>query len=107
VSLYYEDMRTFLHQSDLGFHINAFQLVTRHFDTRDALILRIASTQFDSARDRFEAKIVELFHLARPMFAQAVEQNVIHPLAIEWATPSDIEINARTGKLRRVIDQRR
>jgi phenylacetate-CoA ligase len=38
VSLYYEDMRSILGKADLGFHINAFQLVARHFERRDALI---------------------------------------------------------------------
>jgi len=107
VSLYYEDMRAFLANCDLGFHINAFQLITRHFDTKDALILRIATSQIEFDPKFLEANIVELFNLARPMFAEAAQEKIIHPLCVEWVAAKDIEINARTGKLRRVIDQRR
>jgi len=107
VSLYYDDMRAFLGKADLGFGINAFQLVTRHFDTRDSLILKIATSQTGLDHKSLEDKIIELFNLERPMFAQAAAQKIIHPLSIEWAGTSDIEINPRTGKLRRVIDQRR
>jgi phenylacetate-CoA ligase len=107
VSLYYEDMRAFLDKANIGFRINAFQLVTRHYDTRDALVLKIATSETALDRGKIEEQIVALFSNERPMFAQAAAQNIIHPLVIEWAGPSDIEINARTGKLRRVIDQRR
>jgi phenylacetate-CoA ligase len=107
VSLYYEDMRSFLGRADLGFHINAFQLITRHFDTKDALILKISTPDTELDRKQLESSIYELFHLERPMFAQAAAQKIIHPLAIEWVESNDIEINTRTGKLRRVIDQRR
>jgi phenylacetate-CoA ligase len=110
--LYYEDVRAFLATADWGFEINAFQLLLQHFDTRDALILRIATSQSELDRmqldrQQLEAQIVSLFNVARPLFAQALEQNMIHPLSVEWVAPGDIEINARTGKLRRVIDQRR
>jgi len=107
VSLYYDDMRAFLDKANVGFRINAFQLVTKHFDTRDALILKIATTESDLDCRKIEDTLIEMFNLERPMFAQAAEQKIIHPLTIEWSAPGEIEINARTGKLRRVIDQRR
>jgi phenylacetate-CoA ligase len=107
VSLYYEDMRSFLDKANVGLQINAFQLITRHFDTRDALILKVATSDTDVDLAKVEKSLVQLFNLERPMFAEAAEQKKIHPLSIEWAKASDIEINKRTGKLRRVIDQRR
>jgi phenylacetate-CoA ligase len=107
VSLYYEDMRSFLDKANVGLQINAFQLITRHFDTRDALVLKVATSDTDVDLAKVEKSLVQLFNLERPMFAEAAEQKKIHPLSIEWAKASDIEINKRTGKLRRVIDQRR
>jgi phenylacetate-CoA ligase len=107
VSLYYDDMRAFLDKAELGLQINAFQLITRHFDTRDALILKLATSNTDIDFTAIERNLVQMFHLERPMFAEAAKQKKIHPLSVEWAKASEIEVNSRTGKLRRVIDQRR
>jgi phenylacetate-CoA ligase len=30
----------------------------------------------------------------------------VHPLAVEWARHRDLAVNARTGKLVRVLDER-
>ncbi|HEY9718280.1 MAG TPA: hypothetical protein V6C69_12480, partial [Trichormus sp.] len=106
VSVYYEDVQTFLSESDLGIDITTFQLVIKHFEMKDVLTLKIALADGISTRTEAESKIAALFNQARPMFAQAVEQQIIHPLSIEWATAENIEINQRTGKMRRVIDQR-
>jgi phenylacetate-CoA ligase len=106
VSVYYEDMRAVLSRLDLDFQITAFQLVVRHFDLKDSLTVRIATrTQEVPSRD-IEERIISQFGTARAMFAEAVADNKIHPLAIEWSDPSQVEINSRTGKLKRVIDQR-
>jgi phenylacetate-CoA ligase len=106
VSIYYEDVQTFLSESKLDIDITTFQLVIKHFDMKDALTLKIAIANGVCAHSEAESKIAALFNQARPMFAQAVEQTIIHPLSIEWATADNIEINQRTGKMRRVIDQR-
>jgi len=107
VSVYFEDMRSFLDKADLsGLQITAFQLITRHFELKDSLTLRLATPDGDIDTAQVAKRISSLFDIERPMFAQAAAKKIIHPLMIEWAAPTEIEINARTGKLRRVIDQR-
>ena len=105
VSIYYEDMRTMLESLNLGVQLIGFQIVMRHFDAKDALILKIASAD---SRDYTELSetIRQRLHRERPMFARAVDDRIIHPLSIEWAGAADVLINPRSGKLRRVIDQR-
>ncbi len=106
VSVYYEDMRAFLESSNLSFQITGFQLIIKHFDLKDALILRIASPDKHAVSKEIEDSIASEFGAARVMFAEAIRDDKIHPLIIEWADPSEVQINSRTGKLRRVIDQR-
>ncbi len=106
VSVYYEDMRAFLDALKLDFQITGFQLLIKHFDLKDALILRIASPERATVSKESADNIAREFGKARVMFAEAIRDNKIHPLLIEWADPSEVEINSRTGKLKRVIDQR-
>ncbi|MBX9719956.1 MAG: AMP-binding protein, partial [Candidatus Obscuribacterales bacterium] len=106
VSVYYEDMRAFLESSNLSFQVTGFQLIIKHFEFKDALILRIASPERHIVSKDIEELIAAEFGAARVMFAEAIRDEKIHPLIIEWADPSEVEINSRTGKLRRVIDQR-
>lgn len=106
VSVYYEDMRDFLANLDLGIPIASFQLVIKHFELKDALTVRIVSSTKDK-HHHLSTTIAQQFGVARKMFAEAVTDKKIHPLLVEWIEPSEVEINARTGKLKRVIDQRR
>lgn len=106
VSVYYEDMRAFLEGLDMDLQITGFQLIIRHFEMKDALVVRIASPHSAKRTAELDAEITRLFGAERKMFAEAAAENKIHPLFIEWTDPSDVEINSRTGKLRRVIDQR-
>jgi phenylacetate-CoA ligase len=107
VSVYYDDMREFLAKLDIGIPIASFQLVIKHFDLKDCLTVRIATSGRSAINQFLSSTIAEKFGVARKMFAEAVADNKIHPLSIEWIDPSDVEINARTGKLKRVIDHRR
>lgn len=106
VSVYYEDMRAFLASLDLQVQITGFQLIIRHHDRKDALTVRIATPDRNSASEDIEKIIAHEFGLQRQMFAEAIADNKIHPMSIEWVDPDEIEINSRTGKLRRVIDRR-
>ena len=106
VSVYYEDMRSFLESMQLKFQISSFQLLISHFELKDALTLRIASPDVPANKSEIEYSLARKFGVERQMFAQAIADNKIHPLIIEWTVPSALEINERTGKLRRVIDKR-
>jgi phenylacetate-CoA ligase len=106
VSVYYEDMRAFLSGLQLPLQITAFQLLIQHHDRKDAMTVRIATPDRQYISEELESKIAHEFGLQRQMFAEAIVDNKIHPLSIEWIDPDEIDINSRTGKLRRVIDKR-
>jgi phenylacetate-CoA ligase len=106
VSVYYEDMRAFLVALSLRLQIIGFQLLIKHHDKKDELTVRLAIPDPAHGNSELNAKIATEFGLQRTMFAEAVRDNKIHPLSIEWIEPDQLEINSRTGKLRRVIDQR-
>lgn len=40
------------------------------------------------------------------MYADLLQQQLVHPLQVEWVDASALVINPRTGKLKRVLDQR-
>jgi phenylacetate-CoA ligase len=42
----------------------------------------------------------------RPMFNDLLRDGLVHPLAIEWVEHGDLIVNPRTGKLRRIVDNR-
>ncbi len=133
LSVYYEDMREIIAAANTGVPITAFQLVVRHSNKKDGLIVRMAilpedlqdralgsqesrgkvqesresSGRASKKLDKAWKKILNLFNQERSAYLQAVERDLIYPMAVEWTTSDQMEINLRTGKLKRVIDQRR
>ena len=103
VSVYYEDMRAVLASLDVKY---AFQLLISHYELKDALTVRLSTPGRPFNSKQIEDAISEKFGEERRMFAEAAADNKIHPLRFEWVAQSALEINARTGKLRRVIDKR-
>lgn len=106
VSIYYEDMRAFLAGLKLPLQVTAFQLLIRHHERMDELTLRIATPDQQHTSADLVRRVAYEFGVQRQMFAEAIRDKKIHPLVIEWIVPDEIEINSRTGKLRRVIDKR-
>ena len=108
ISLYYEDVRQVLE----SFSCSDYQLVLEHHDSRDGIILRIASPTLgkhraqDNARRELRAQIIEALYRARPLFPQLVAEGKVHAPVIEFVAHSALQCNHRTGKLRRIIDQR-
>lgn len=106
VSVYYEDMRAFLDGLNLEFQVTGFQLCISHSELKDQLTVRIACPNKPVDSGSLDEFIANAFGKERKMFAEAAADNKIHNLKIEWVEPSAFEINPRTGKLRRVIDNR-
>ena len=105
-TLYIEDVRRVLagFREQLG--VSDFQLLVEHAEQRDRLVLRIASDAQAAAREAAAPRLIAALHAERPMLGELLDQAMIHPLAIEWAPLGALEINPRSGKLRRVIDRR-
>ena len=62
----------------------------------------------DSMRLAVEAsRIRKAFEDERPMFRDSAQSGIIHGLAVQWVSPEELIVNSRTGKLKRVIDERK
>ncbi|MER7987950.1 phenylacetate--CoA ligase family protein [Streptomyces noursei] len=114
VSLYTQDVHDLVRAADPTGQVLGTQLVVRRWDGRDGLVLRLAVAGDPTTGDDGDAR--DLGHLAaaiakeilaaRPMYAAEVDAARIHPLAVEWVRHDELVVNARTGKLMRVIDER-
>lgn len=106
MTLNYDDIHVILegHHQTIG--VAGFQLVVTHQDRRDLLTLRIAAGQDREVLAPLTESIRAAVYLERPMFNDLLRDGLVHPLAIEWVQPCDLIVNQRTGKLRRVVDNR-
>ncbi|MFE6685639.1 phenylacetate--CoA ligase family protein [Streptomyces sp. NPDC057743] len=120
VSLYTQDVHDLVRAADPTGRVIGTQLVVRRWDGRDGLVLRLAvdggprlnapvaagNNAEPSELAHLAAAIAKEIDAARPMYADEVDAGRIHPLAVEWVRHDELVVNARTGKLLRVIDER-
>lgn len=106
MSLYYDDARAALAPFAEALRIAGCQMVIRHRELKDELVLRIGAAADAADCTAAEPAITERLYHERHLFPDLVSGDKIWPLAFEWTAPSALAINARTGKLRRVIDER-
>lgn len=103
-TVYYEDISALLSHSHSGFNVKGFQLITKHFQNKDQLVIKVATTSRDTAemehlKSRIEAE--------RSFLKELAHEKQIHPLKIEFVDITELETNPRTGKLKRLIDERK
>jgi phenylacetate-CoA ligase len=106
VKLYVADVRAAIERHRSRLKIGDFQLIVIHRARRDGLIARLSSANSPNKLRAFSPRIVADIHRVRPLYEQFVREGKIHPIAIEWVGAGELEVNARSGKLRRVIDRR-
>ncbi|MEZ0091858.1 phenylacetate--CoA ligase family protein [Streptacidiphilus sp. EB129] len=109
VTVYLEDLRAVVERADQQRQVGDLQVVLRHREAKDELVLRLAGSaaQADPAALRtLERGIAAQLDAARPVFPDHVRLGLIHPLAVEWVGPDGLTVNPRTGKLVRLIDER-
>jgi len=103
-TIYYEDMSQLLNMFHDVIHIKGFQLCLVHFDGHDQLVIRVAANH---PTDAVQRDIVEHIYTERSMIKKLVDDKLIHPLVLEFVHMTDLDTNARTGKLKRIIDARK
>lgn len=106
VTFYVDDLRAVVSVVDLQHQIVGMQIVLRHAEGKDRLVLRLATLTGEGVPELGIAIRGQLA-LMRPMFEEHVKQGQIHPLVIEWVRSADLVANQRSGKLQRLIDERR
>ena len=106
VKLYVEDIRKVLidFKNELG--AANFQMVVVHHERLDGLILRIASCGTAEGDAALADRIIGAIHAVRPLYEQFVRERQVHAMKIEWVEMEQLETNSRTGKMRKVIDNR-
>jgi phenylacetate-CoA ligase len=106
VKLYVSDVRDAIERHRSKLRIGDFQMIVVHRARRDGLIVRLSSPLPRRRLEAFSPRIVADLYFARTLYEQFVSEGKVWPIVIEWVAPGALEVNARSGKLRRVIDRR-
>lgn len=105
LSVYFEDTRSAIMKTLTECSGMQFQMILKHYEHKDELTFKVALQGTFGAED-LKKRILEAFIKEKPGYSDILQTGLIHPLRIELVQMSDLEANARTGKLKRVIDQR-
>lgn len=105
LSVYFDDTRAMI--SDLFADASGLQIqfVLKHFHNKDELTIKVALLD-NSADLNGEKKIYERFVKEKPVYLDLLKKELIHPLKVEFASLDGLEMNKRTGKIKRIIDRR-
>jgi len=106
VTVDFEEVRLFLQQMLVSHPGFQFQMLLSHSAQKDQLELRISLLDQQNSED-FKKEIIREFHRQKPSFADAEKKGLVHPLKINFCDLQEFEKNARTGKLKRIIDSRK
>jgi phenylacetate-CoA ligase len=82
-----------------------FQMILKHFDHKDELTFRLAGADVVKIESS-KQKVLDAFISEKSGYLDLLKKNLIHPLRIEVVAQDKLEANARTGKLKRIIDLR-
>ncbi len=105
ISVYFEDTRAMVMNTLKEISGLQFQMVLNHFNHKDELTFKIAGHGL-KPDSKIVDRVVEAFKKEKPVYADILGKNLIHPLRVEIVEMHQLDGNARTGKLKRVIDNR-
>lgn len=105
LSVYFEDTREMITKTLHEFTGIQFQMLLKHFDHKDQMVLKMTGTGLTHLAE-IEARLLEAFIKEKPGYPELLIKKLIHPLKIEVVRPDQLEVNSRTGKLKRIIDER-
>ena len=106
VSMYVDNFHNILHKMQDVFHTVNFQMVIDHIGKLDKLTLRIVLDDPSKTDPRWEEMLLQTIYAERPELEEEVAIRGVHPVSIEWISPEQLEVNPRTGKIKRIIDNR-
>lgn len=105
-TIYFDDIRSALHDFSKQIPVSAFQFVTQHRDGLDELTVKVGvSGKAECFHDAVPALREHIYH-QRKMLKDLLDSGFIHPLKVEVVPVHALERNPRTGKLRQLIDLR-
>lgn len=105
ISVYFEDTRTLVMNELSEVSGLQFQMILNHFAHKDELVFRIAGHGLKPEAAIVD-RIIEAFKKDKSVYQDVLTKKLIHPLKVEIVEMKYLESNTRTGKLKRVIDNR-
>lgn len=106
ITLYYDDVRPILAPFQKPLGIVSYQLRIVHEQRKDRLSLVVAVQDPAALPGSASQSLLAALHAQRPMLQAWTNTGQIHPTRIDWVSPSQLAVNPRTGKLRRIMDER-
>jgi phenylacetate-CoA ligase len=106
VTMYVDNFMHILHLMKPLFQAANFQMVIDHIGKLDKLSLRIAVDDPAAVQPAWEEELLDTIFSERPEFREEIAIKGVHPISIEWIRPEELAVNPRTGKIRRIIDNR-
>ena len=100
VTLYPQDVGNVLKMCDIDYF--SYQIIVEH-EMKDQFTFKIAVSQADENNTE---RFLEKLYKEKSVLKDAIDDGVMEIPKIEWCKPSDMEYNARTGKLKVLIDRR-
>lgn len=81
------------------------QLELRHYQQKDELVIRLCGQGLERSQANI-ARVEKAFVEEKSMYIDMLRAERIHPLVVELVEVHGMEMNGRTGKMKRVIDRR-
>ncbi|TMQ18424.1 MAG: hypothetical protein E6J90_02065 [Deltaproteobacteria bacterium] len=106
-AVYYEDLKPILAPFASRLGIVNYQLRITHEQRRDRLSVVIAVSDPAAIPEPASREVLAELHAQRPMLRDCERTEKIHATRIDWVSATGVAINPRTGKLRRVLDERK
>ncbi|WP_399919901.1 phenylacetate--CoA ligase family protein [Streptomyces kanamyceticus] len=82
----------------------AAQIILRHRDAKDELLVRVAARVPDPAACALA--LHEHLQSSHVPYRDHIGTGLIHPIAVEWTTPDQLRLHPRTSRIIPVIDER-
>ncbi|HEY0989138.1 MAG TPA: hypothetical protein VGD80_18850 [Kofleriaceae bacterium] len=106
VTVYYDDVRPILAPFYQRLGVMNYQLRITHEQRKDQLSLVIGVQDPARLPETASREILAELHSRRPMLHMCEDTGKVHPTRIAWVPAAGLAVNSRTGKLRRVMDER-
>jgi phenylacetate-CoA ligase len=105
-TLYLQDIEDILKYFHNDVHILNFQLLVTHDAKKDRAVIKVVPSLMPSNAQELSNKIIQRLYDQRVMFKELLANKIIHPISLEWCEADSLQKNARTGKTKRILDNR-
>ncbi len=105
ITVYFESTRDLITQTLSELTGIQFQMVLNHYDNLDELVFKISAHDLIPS-EKIKARVLEAFIHDKAVYREVLGKQMIHPLRIDLVSMKELESNQRTGKIKRIIDNR-